>query len=510
MLFKAFSLKFLLDKMKNNINLELYFTHEPKISDIDKVVKDLGKIVGPDSVSIDDIDKLAYGKDYWLIGNRMTLEGAQPSLPDVIVWPKTAQEIAKIFNYANSSEVPIPVVPYGEGSGVVGAALSIQGGILIDMKNFTHISINEENMTVTAGTGINGMNLERYLNERGLRMGHIPQSVRTSTLGGYIAHRAAGQFSGKYGKMEDILLSFEVVLPSGDIIKTKTYPRASVGPMVDKIFLGSEGTLGIITEATCKIWPAPAKQGLISYVFPKMQDCLDAIRDTLQAQINPAVIRIYDKMETLRHFGQSVKESKDKIMVVFVCEGPNAEMVDLEVKVTSQNCEKYNGISTGVGPVEHWFETRFVVKEASEFGPYGLVFDTIEVACMWDVSNELYEKVCENIMKVPGTLMASGHASHFYSTGVCWYFTFGAMPKEGQEPIELYNKCWDAAVKATLKLNGAASHHHGIGMNRTRWMKLEHGAELDLMRKIKQVLDPNNILNPGKLYPESLQEKSLE
>jgi len=273
--------------------------------------------------------------------------------------------------------------------------------------------------------------------------------------------------------------------------------------MVDKLFLGGEGTLGIVTKAVCRIWPAPEKRGLVSFAFSKMQDCLDAIRHTLQAQINPAVIRIYDQIETERHF-VNVKEAKNKLMVVFVCEGP-ARLVDLEVAVTKENCKKAGGVDCGEGPVNHWFETRFTVKEASEYGPFGLVFDTIEVSCMWDVANELYENTIKSMMSVPGMLMGSAHASHFYTTGVCFYFTFGGNPQEGQDPYDFYKQVWDAAMRGVLSVNGAISHHHGLGINRTPWMKEEYKEVFDILVKVKNLLDPNHIMNPGKLYDETVR-----
>ena len=201
-------------------NFKIHFENETKIKNIDQIIKKLSKIVGSDKISVDMVDRIAYGKDYWLISNLMTLKGTLPSLPDIIVWPQTTKEVSEIIILAN--EYKIPIIPYGEGSGVVGGALAIRGGIILDTKYFDSIEINSTNMTVTVGTGLNGAVLERHLNEHGLRMGHIPQSIRTSTIGGYIAHRAAGQFSGIYGKMEDIVLSMEIVLPTGDIISSKT------------------------------------------------------------------------------------------------------------------------------------------------------------------------------------------------------------------------------------------------------------------------------------------------
>lgn len=472
------------------------------IANPQKIEADLKKICGNDGVSTDAIDKIAYGKDAILIGNRWTLEGLNPTEPDFIVWPKTVEQVSEIVKYANLTKIPI--IPYGEGSGVVGGALAVNGGIIIDMKHFLDIDINPINMTVTVGTGWNGQNLERTLNEKKFTMGHIPQSVRTSTVGGYIAHRAAGQFSTKYGKMEDILLGLEVVLPTGDIVRTKSYPRASVGPMIDKLLLGGEGTLGIVTKAVCRIWPLPEKQGKLAFAFESMKDCLNAIRVTLQGQIFPAVIRIYDKIETERHF-YNTPEAKGKIMVVFVCEGP-ARLVDLETNITSENCRKHKGVDCGEEPVLHWFETRFVVKESSEYAPYGLIFDTIEVSCMWDVANQLYENVNKEIMKVPGMLMASAHASHFYTTGVCFYFTFGGNPKPGQDPYDFYKQAWDAAMRGTLSVKGSISHHHGLGINRTPYMKLEHKEMFELLKKVKKLFDPNDIMNPGKLYDESMQK----
>lgn len=497
------------EKNSSTTKINAVFTENRRIleENIPKIMDELAKIFPKDRISNDLADKIAYGKDYWLIGTLLNLHGQVPAYPDIIVWPTKEEEISQLLKYASQHEPPLPIIPYGEGSGVVGGAIPIFGGIMVDMKHFDHIKINPVNMTAQIGAGVNGKTLERILNSKGYRMGHIPQSLYTSTVGGYFSHRAAGQFSGKYGKFEDIVKAFRLVLPSGEVLATKMYPRAAVGPMVDKMFIGSEGTFGIVTEVTCRIWPLPEKQIGLSFVFENLMECLESIRKTLQGQVNPAVIRIYDKLETKRHFGKTEKRSKNKLMVIFVCEGP-AEVVELEETVVRRNCLAYNGIDCGEAPVQHWFETRFVVKESSEYAPYGLVFDTIEVAVPWDRADELYHAVVERVSNLPGSIMVSGHASHFYTTGVCFYFTFTAVPEENQSPLDLYNLCWDTTVETTLDCGGTISHHHGIGLNRSRWMKMEHGQEFYLMQEIKKLLDPKNIMNPGKLFVDSKKAES--
>ncbi|NHJ39404.1 MAG: FAD-binding oxidoreductase [Asgard group archaeon] len=464
--------------------------------DKELVYKELCKIFGSTNVSDKEIDIFSYSKDYSPISTRWTLDGKLAAQPDFIVWPESVKQISQLLKFAN--KVDVPVIPFGAGSGVVGGALPIFGGIIIDLKKLDKIiKINKINLTATIQTGKNGMNIERELNEAGYTLGHIPQSVFTSTLGGYLGHKAAGQFSTKYGKIEDMVISLEAVLPTGEIIKTKPSPRNSVGPQIDKLLLGSEGTLAIITEATLRIWPRPEKQVLISYSFETMGESLNAVREVLQNQAYPAVVRIYDKEETERHF-PDVKEAKNKLMTIFVCEG-NPIVVDTEIALIHEKAVKYKGINCGESPVKHWFETRFKVKETSTYTPLGFVVDTIEVAIMWDKAVKLYNEVINEMKKVDGIVIATGHISHFYEQGVCFYFSFGGTP--GKQTDENFsNKVWAACIETTLQNGGSISHHHGVGINRTKWMKQEWGDTLDTLRKIKQCLDPKNILNPGKLY----------
>jgi alkyldihydroxyacetonephosphate synthase len=475
----------------------IYKNNQQEIKNKQSIETKLKEILGDNNFSTNDIDILAYTKDTSLIAFNWALQGQIAGLPDYITWPENTTQICEILKLANQEKVP--VIPYGEGSGVVGGAIPVQGGIIIDMKKFNKIlEINDENLTVTAQTGINGMNLERYLNEKGYTTGHIPQSLYISSLGGWIANRAAGQFSTKYGKIEDIILGMEVILPQGEVINFKTIPRAATGPQLDKLFIGGEGTLGIVTKATLKIWPYPIKNTLISYVFPSIEASFEAIRKILRENIYPAVIRIYDQFETMRHF-PNIENAKDKVMVIFVCEG-NTKLVELEESITREKCLEHLGVDCGVKPVERWFETRFRVTETSEMPPYKIVFDTIEVASLWDKASDCYHYVLEAMKNLHGIIMITAHVSHFYPNGIGIYFSFGGVPDKEQTDLEYYQECWDTIIKSVLDAGGSIAHHHGIGINRSHWMEKELGNSMNTLKEIKKLLDPNNILNPGKIY----------
>jgi alkyldihydroxyacetonephosphate synthase len=479
---------------------ELIYTEDRcDIKHKDEIENKLKGVIGKENVSSEQIDLLAYTRDASLIGMNWAMEDKIAALPHIITWPENEFQISDILKIANEEKVP--VIPFAEGSGVVGGAIPIRGGIIIDMKKLSNIiEINDTDLTVTAQAGINGMNLETYLNKKGYTTGHIPQSLYTSSLGGWIAHRAAGQFSTKYGKIEEIVIGMRVVLPLGEIIEFKPIPGASTGPQLNKLFFGGEGTLGIVTKATLKIWPVPSKRTFISYAFPTIEDSFTATRKILREHIFPAVIRIYDNFETSRHF-PNVELSKDKVMVVFVCEG-NSELVDLEESFTRKICVDNNGIDCGIHPVEHWMESRFRVTETSSMPPYKIVFDTIEVASLWENAANIYHSVLEKANELPGMLMITAHVSHFYPNGVGIYFSFGGVPLKDKSDFVFYQECWNTIIKAVIDAGGSIAHHHGIGITRSHWMINEWGKGLETLKEIKKVLDPNNILNPGKIYEE--------
>ncbi|MDD3492676.1 MAG: FAD-binding oxidoreductase [Candidatus Thermoplasmatota archaeon] len=450
------------------------------------------KALVPGGLSVSEAERIIYARDYWPISLRWYLEGKVPSLPDCIVWPETTQQVKAVIDLANGERVP--VVPYGEGSGVVGGAVPIRGGVVVDMRKMNAVvDIDDAGLMVRVQAGINGMNLERYLNRAGYTLGHIPQSLYCSSLGGWMACRAAGQFSTKYGKIEDMVVALEAVLADGTVIDSKPVPRSSTGPQVERLLLGSEGTLGIITEATLKIWPYPEKRALASFTFDTLDQPLEAVRRILRKNLYPAVVRIYDQHETLRHFGL-----KGQCMLILLMQG-DADLVELEREAAGRLCVQEGGEERGEEPVKHWLDTRFNVRESSEFTPRGFIFDTVEISVGWRRALETYRAVIEGMRSVDGVVVASGHASHFYPQGVCFYFTFGGIPPKKGSPFAFYEAVWDAIMQATVDHGGSISHHHGIGLIRDKWLPREMGDRLALLQAVKRAVDPHHIMNPGKM-----------
>ena len=469
-----------------------YTTVYPGNKNFDKKALEEIEAVIPHGVSVKESDRVIYSKDYWPIALRWHLDGKLPALPDCIVWPENEEQVAGIIKIANENH--IPVVPYGEGSGVLGGVVPVKGGIVVDMRKMDKvIAIDDESLMVTVQAGINGMNLERYLNHNGYTMGHIPQSLYCSSLGGWLACRAAGQFSTKYGKIEDIVVSMRAVLADGTIIQSKAVPRTSTGPRVERLLLGSEGTLGIITGAKLKIWPYPEERVLLSFAFDNLSRALEAVRKIMRKNVYPAVVRIYDENETLRHF-----QVKGKCMLILIMEGAS-ELVKLERDVSVKICSEGGGDDTGEEPVNHWLETRFNVRESSEFVPKGFIFDTVEVSSGWKNALSLYKSVVKAMRGVEGVVIASAHASHFYPQGVCFYFTFGGLPPKNSTPFEFYEAVWDAIMRSCLDEGGSISHHHGIGIMRGKWLGEEMDGRFSMLEKIKRAIVPNSIMNPGKM-----------
>jgi FAD/FMN-containing dehydrogenase len=367
------------------------------------------------------------------------------------------------------------------------------------------ISLNEKDMMVTARCGTPLDYMEKYLNERGYTTGHFPQSLPLAHIGGLVATRSIGQFSTLYGGIEDLLVGLEAVLADGQVVRIKNSPRRSVGPDLRHLFIGSEGMLGFITEATVKIFRyTPETRWMNAWAVKGMSAGLDLIRDVMVAGYKPAVVRLHDAEEVQRMFSGSVEEGY--AVLLFLAEGP-ASITAAIGKAVAEIAGRYETKDMGSRPVESWLKTRNDVSfhmDEPVYHDMGLVVDTCEISALWSEIGNIYDAVVERVPReLPNLVSIGGHSSHSYVQGTNIYFSFGFKVTGGAESVRGdYMKLITVIMEETLKRGGSIAHHHGSGKYRTKWMPQEHGSSYPLLYKLKDAMDPNHILNKGVLLVE--------
>jgi alkyldihydroxyacetonephosphate synthase len=464
------------------------------------VQRELCDLLGELWVSTRWLDRLAYSYDVWPVVRHLTQQGQYPYWPDMIVWPETAQQVSAVLKTARFNH--IVVVPYAGGSGAVGGVLQPRHGITLDIKRMDHIlSIDATSLTVTVEAGVLVQKLEDTLNRVGFTLGHFPQSMHSAAVGGSIAHNGIGTFSTKYGKFDDMLLGMQVVIPNGDIVDILPVPKRSTGPNLNELFLGSEGTLGVVTQATLKIHPLPETRTFQAYAVPDMRKGLDVIRQIIQHDLKPAVVRLYDEHEGKGLIFESVGLQGGQCLLIVCFEGFRP-LTELEASLCSEIC-RFNGLSDmGPEPGLLWFEKkRFDIRHyLSATTKPNRIAETLEVAATWDTIADLYYAIRKAMEQFPCRSM--GHLSHVYPQGANLYMIFFAEAA-GEQPEtvqELYYQILNATFQTCHRLGGTISHHHGIGISKKQWMVLEHGETgMRMLDSIKKALDPDLLMNPGKL-----------
>jgi alkyldihydroxyacetonephosphate synthase len=362
------------------------------------------------------------------------------------------------------------------------------------------IALDSKSLIARFGAGTLGSEAEALVQEAGLTIGHWPQSIALSTVGGWIATRAAGQYSTAYGNIEDIVFALEVVLPDGSVLRTRDTPRAAAGPDLRQLFLGSEGTLGVVTEVSFALRPLPEASRGQAFHFESLEAGLEPIRLALREGWAPPVVRLYDAPESQRHFGDHCPEGRAALLLLH--EGPEAR-VAAELDAVAAVCTQAGGIDLDRACVDTWLEHRNQVPTFRELLERGLVVDTIEVAATWDRVAGLYHEVLKSVGAVPGVRLVSGHSSHSYRAGTNLYFTFVARPDDPADMASTYDECWRRTMQVALAHGAGIAHHHGIGRVRRDYLGGELGAEgVALLRALKRTLDPDGLLNPGALLPD--------
>jgi len=453
-------------------------------------------------VSVLDADRAEAGRDWWPLSIGWAAAGSVPSRPALIARPTDTAQVSAVLALCDSARVP--VTPAGGRSGVCGASVPLFGGVALDLCGLAGIGdVDSESSVADLRAGTFGPDVEAGLRDGyGLTLGHWPQSMDLSTVGGWLACRGAGQYSNRYGKIEDMVIGLEVVLANGQVVRTGGKgPRSATGPDLTQLFVGSEGTLGVITEGRFRVHPVPDGEGRRVFGFASFAEGLDACRRILRAGATPAVLRLYDSTESGRSFDQP-----DSNVLIVLDEGDPA-LVSATLSIVDRECA--GAAVLDIAFVDRWLAHRNDVSALAPLWRSGVVVDTVEVSARWSVLPSLYRSVLDALAGVPGTLVASSHQSHAYTDGACLYFTFAGRPPEAirtDDPVghdawvsDYYRRAWDEVTRATIAAGGAISHHHGIGLNRGRFLAEGLGAAFDVLASVKSALDPNGILNPGKL-----------
>ena len=462
---------------------------------------ELAEVVGEAYISTRESDKLVYSTD-WSWMPQMWLDRGQPlSTPDYIVHPGSAEEISEILKIANNYH--IPVIPYGGGSGTQGGALPTYGGIIVDTKRLNKIiEIDEKSLTVTAEAGIIGTQLEWALNEKGLTLPHYAASSNCATLGGYLAPRGTGTISTKYGKAEDMVLSMEVVLPNGDIIRTPPVPQHASGPDFFRLFLGAEGTFGIITEATMQVDYLPETRLLRALLFDDLSKAIEAGRLMMTRRLNPLVIRLYDPNSTVTQIKKILGYELEGAYTVLGFDG-DADLAALQEKKALEICRELGAHDLGREPGEKWWNHRYDFYYPPQSLKLPWMYGTTETITTYDKIENLYWAVKTAVESTYTDWNVSfiGHFSHWFHWGVMLYsrFIIEAPPEDAQEALRLHNRVWNTAMTAVLENGGMINEHHGVGLKLARYMRRQYGPAWSYLQTLKKATDPNGIMNPGKV-----------
>lgn len=420
---------------------------------------------------------------------------------DAVVRPRSAEEVASAL--AAAAAVGVPVVPRGGGSGSQGGAVPDAGGIVLDLGGLDEIvELDEAALTVRAQAGVPGLRLEEWLNERGYTFPHYPASLHLAQVGGYLAAKGSGVLSTKYGKIEDLVGSIEVALPSGELVRTVPIPRHAVGPDLNQLFIGSEGTLGVITEATLLIRPLPEHRSFRLLAFDDLATGIEAMRRVLQAGWRPAAVRLHDPEATRVNLARVLDADVSGVKLVLVFDGARP-LVETEEREVLRSLVADGGRDEGPELAERWWENRFRIYYPPFRPELPSIWGTIDLAAGFGQILPAFEAVRELMLDAYGRygLVFTGHFSHWYLWGTMVYgrFVLEDPPDDVDTAIAIYDEIWRRTSEVILREGAVINDHHGVGLKLAADLAAQYGSAWPLLEQIKGVLDPKRVMNPNKL-----------
>uniref|UniRef100_A0A8C1MSE3 Alkylglycerone-phosphate synthase n=1 Tax=Cyprinus carpio TaxID=7962 RepID=A0A8C1MSE3_CYPCA len=459
-------------------------------------------------------------------------EGRIGRVPDMVVWPSCHSDVEKIVELACKHNVCL--IPYGGGTSVSSALEcpheETRSIVSLDTSQMNRILwIDEKNLTAHVEAGIIGQDLERQLNEHGYCTGHEPDSMEFSSLGGWVATRASGMKKNIYGNIEDLVVHIKMVTPRGVIEKSCLGPRMSTGPDIHHFILGSEGTLGVVTEVTMKIRPIPEYQKYGSVVFPNFQQGVACLREVARQRCAPASIRLMDNEQF--QFGHALKPQVSSIFTSFLdglkkfyitkfkgfdphhlCvatllfEGDRGKVLQHEKQVYDI-AAKFGGLAAGEDNGQRGYMLTFVIAYLRDLGmDYYVIGESFETSVPWDRVLDLCRNVKERIVReckergVQFPPLSTCRVTQTYDAGACVYFYFAFNYRGLSDPVHVYEQVEHAAREEILANGGSLSHHHGVGKLRKEWMKESvSGVGLGMLKSVKEYVDPQNIFGNRNL-----------
>lgn len=459
------------------------------------VIQELESALGASSISTDPGILLAAGHGTWPVEVKLDRLGRlRRETPQCVAAVTSPAEVAVVLDIATRHRVP--VLPLGGASGIVGGFRTARGAISLNLGKLQRFELDPVSMTAWVGAGVTVQQLEDRLQQRGFTSGHFPQSMRMATIGGMVATNGIGTFSTKYGRMRDIVQGLEVVLADGRCIISRLGPDASTGPNLNHLFIGSEGTLGVITAAQLQVWPAPECRLMTAFSIPTTESGLEGLRRIVTQGARPALVRLYDDIEA-QGLWREVQAPPGAELLILGQDG-RADVTELEMRICGDILTGLGAVHVGDAPARSWFEHRFDWIRIPEMNnQLGGIADAIEVSAQWSHLGNVWNATREAV--APLCERVESHVSHIYHTGGSVYVIFFARAQNDDEAIRLYDQILDRLLAASLKAGRNVSHHHGVGTAKVRWLREQMGPSHTVLQELKQALDPNGILSPGIL-----------
>jgi alkyldihydroxyacetonephosphate synthase len=481
----------------------------------------LTEAVGEENVYTSTEDRLRHSTGCGYVDLARLRSGRIDAAPDAVLLPADAEQVERVLQICAAEGVA--VVPFGGGTSVVGGVEPLRGLherlISLDLSRLREVEVDRRSLTARLGAGLRGPEVEAALDAHGVTLGHFPQSFEYATIGGFAATRSAGQASSGYGRFDAMVSSVRLIAPAGEL-RTRETPHTAAGPALRELIVGSEGILGVIPEVTVRVCPAPEVRRYEAWIAESFDAGAEIVRALAQGPGLPDVIRVSDEEETRMSLALSgprglartlfggylgLRSKRDGCLIVIGLEGDDesaARRRALAARALRAGGAAYIGQSAG----RSWEHSRFQ-------GPYlrdtlmdmGALVETLETSHTWTRLGELHAHVgaaIRDALAAQGTPgLAFCHLSHAYADGASLYFTFISRARRGEE-IEQWRAVKRAASEAIVAAGGTITHHHAVGRDHAPYMEAEIGGDgIEVLRRVKEQLDPAGIMNPGKLLP---------